>query len=256
MVFGSTWPMFVLSMILFFVFSIQSGIMVQMYRQYLTLTSSTDSIAEKISPSQITHCAWIEHIPLLRDLKTSAEMLEAFHRQNSTASLIRFSGYAVPGFVDMPLADIQAKYFKAVITFFKRGFICQTVIAKPELVFIFEKLIFGASDTRMFAFDFSHPLYKTVDVFDIFVNSPTDSLWGASFGHLENHNWRKNSTTGFGDKQHLKLAMKSLTIERLESPYSNCVNYEPQFRSRKHCFNECVLKRGIEELGIIPLSAM
>lgn len=51
--------------------------------------------------------------------------------------------------------------------------------------------------------------------------------------------------------------MKTLTIERLGPPFaSNCVVYEPQFRSRKHCFNECILKRGIKDLKVIPLSAM
>lgn len=46
-------------------------------------------------------------------------------------------------------------------------------------------------------------------------------------------------------------------IKRLGYPHkSNCHNYEPEFRSQKHCINECVLKRGIETLGVIPYSVM
>lgn len=173
------WPKFIVCVILLFVFSNQMTSIVRTYLQYPTATSSTQTFGETISPSQITHCAMLEQMPFIRDMKTSAEMLEAFLRQNSTAHLTRFSGFAVPGFTyNLTLLQIQAKYFEPVITFLKQGYICQAVIAKPELIFIFEKLALGHSDKRMFTFNFTHPFYKPVDAFDIHITSPADSLWG------------------------------------------------------------------------------
>lgn len=66
-----------------------------------------------------------------------------------------------------------------------------------------------------------------------------------------------NATTGEGKGNYLALTHTTYISNRLPPPYrTNCLHYETaNFRSQKHCWNECVLKKSLDGLDMIPCAA-
>lgn len=227
------------------------------YFAYDSVTQVKITRTHNYYPPVLTFCFYLRDV-----LNNSGEFLniaDCFNRTPTIATIIDHA--LIHDEFNFILNEVNAttyeKFFK-IEKLIKKNLICYSIRFHENIRFLLYYLVNGRTTPTIMKLWINGTSFRTSDLFQIYLTSTKDGARGMVGSFVAVDRKIFNSTTGEGDANLIQISYNSFTSIRLPFPYkTNCLDYRTiNFESKKHCFEDCLLKNTISRLGKVPFSVV
>ena len=142
--------------------------------------------------------------------------------------------------------------------FIKRYKICYSIRLNSGLQYREALLTNGIGWPHFYSVQLNATKFGSCDLVMLYMHPADRHFYGLSNAFTENYRALTNHSLGIGDKNHVVISYSRGMRVMKGPPYRTmCLNYSDiGYESRGHCFEDCLYRLAIKEIGKVPFSIM